>query len=80
MAVKKQVVIDVRRPAEFEAGHAKGSVNIPLNEMEGRLQEFRKMKKEIIVVCGGGTRNQKAHDLLEQHGIQCTAGGSWKKY
>lgn len=80
MSSKKQVIIDVRNKSEFENGHAKGSINIPIDEMEERLQEFRKMKKDIIVVCGGGTRNKKAHDLLGQHGITCTAGGSWKKY
>lgn len=80
MAVKKQVIIDVRKPSEFENGHAKGSINIPLDEIEERLQEFRKMKKDIVVVCGGGTRNKKAYNLLEEHGISCTAGGSWKKY
>lgn len=77
---KKSVIIDVRKPADFAKGHAKGSRNIPLDELEDRLGEVRKMEKEIIVVCGGGTRNKRAHELLKQHGIDSTAGGSWKNY
>lgn len=78
--MKEPVIIDVRNAPEFEKGHAKGSINIPFPEMEKRLGEIKKIKEPIIVVCGGGTRNGKAHDLLKQHGIESTAGGSWKKY
>ena len=37
-------IIDVRRPDEFEKGHAKGSINIPLQEMEKRLDEIKKIE------------------------------------
>ena len=74
------IIIDVRNSAEFEKGHAQDSKNIPLQEMEDRLGEIKKIKQPVVVVCGGGTRNKKAHDLLTQHGIKSTAGGSWKDY
>lgn len=76
----KQVIIDVRNPDQFRQGHAAGSINIPLPDMESRLDEIRALKQQVIVVCGGGTRNGKAHELLRQHGIDSMAGGSWKKY
>lgn len=76
----KPLIIDVRNPAEFAEGHAKGSINIPLGEMEERLEELRKKGIPLITVCGGGTRNKKASDLLSSSGIECTAGGSWKNY
>lgn len=71
-------IIDVRRPNEFEKGHAKDSINIPLQEMETRLNEIKKIKQPIVVVCGGGTRNGKAFELLKSHGIKSEAGGGWK--
>ncbi len=80
MKKNKQIVIDVRNTDQFANGHAPGSINIPLPELENRLDEIRKRKDPIVVVCGGGTRNGKAHELLNQHHIENTAGGSWRKY
>ena len=74
----KKVVIDVRRPDEFAKGHAKGSINIPLQEMPERLDEIKKLKKAIVVVCGGGTRHVKAFELLKENGIESEKGGGWK--
>ncbi len=74
----KKIVIDVRRPEEFNSGHANGSINIPLQEMENRLDEIRKITQPIVVVCGGGTRNVKAFELLKSHGIESEKGGGWK--
>ena len=48
----EKVVIDVRRPDEFAKGHAKKSINIPLNEIPERLDEIKKLKAPLIVVCG----------------------------
>lgn len=79
-AVKKKIVIDVRKPEEFQKAHAAGSINIPLDEIPGRLEEIKKLKGEITVVCGGGTRNGKAHTLLSENGVENTAGGSWKQH
>jgi rhodanese-related sulfurtransferase len=79
--VKKNVtkkIIDVRRPEEFEKGHAKGSINIPFQEIEKRLEEIKEITQPIVVVCGGGTRNVKAFELLKSLGVQSEAGGSWK--
>jgi len=80
MKSKKPVIIDVRNPDQFAQGHAPESFNIPLPEMEARLDEIKKIKAPIVVVCGGGTRNIKAHELLNKYGVENTAGGSWKKY
>ena len=70
--MKKNVtkkIIDVRRPEEFEKGHAKGSINIPLQEIEKRLEEIKEITQPIVVVCGGGTRNVKAFELLKSLGV-----------
>jgi len=80
MPQKTPQIIDVRRPDEFEKQHAEGSINIPFGEMEERLDEIKKIKKPLVVVCGGGTRNKKAFELLKENNIEATAGGSWKSY
>ena len=74
----KKIVIDVRRPDEYTKGHAEASINIPLQEMEQRLNEIKKITRPVVVVCGGGSRNVKAFELLKKHGIKSEAGGGWK--
>ena len=74
----KKTIIDVRRPDEFEKGHASRSINIPLQEIPERLDEIKKIKSPIVVVCGGGTRHVKAFELLKENGIVSEKGGGWK--
>ncbi|MEP6628659.1 MAG: rhodanese-like domain-containing protein [Ginsengibacter sp.] len=74
----QKLVIDVRRPDEFKKGHAAGSINIPLQEMENRLEEIKKINQPIVLVCGGGTRHVKAFDLLKANDIESEKGGGWK--
>ena len=46
------VILDVRPPEEFAAGHLPGAVNIPIHELEKRLRELPK-RKEVIAYCRG---------------------------
>ncbi len=46
------VVLDVRPPEEFAAGHLPGAVNIPIHELEKRLKELPK-RKEVVAYCRG---------------------------
>ena len=46
------VVLDVRPPEEYAAGHLPGAVNIPVQELEKRLRELPK-RKEVIAYCRG---------------------------
>ena len=70
------VIVDVRTPAEFSAGHAAKSVNIPLPDLSNYLDEFKEMK-HIIFCCASGVRSLKASLLLKQYGIGCFNGGTW---
>lgn len=45
-------VLDVRPPEEYAAGHVPGAVNIPLHELEQRLDELGK-DQEIVAYCRG---------------------------
>ncbi|WP_295800787.1 rhodanese-like domain-containing protein [Mucilaginibacter sp.] len=70
------VIVDVRTPAEFSAGHVAKSVNIPLPDLSNHLNEFKEMKY-IIFCCASGVRSLKASQLLKQHNIGCYDGGTW---
>lgn len=73
----KNTIVDVRTPAEFMGGHVAGSINIPLNEIPQRIEEFRAMEGNIILCCASGNRSGQATAFLKSHGITCENGGSW---
>jgi phage shock protein E len=70
------VVVDVRTPGEFMGGHVAGSINIPINELPGRMAELKKMSS-IVLCCASGGRSGQAAMFLKQNGIDCYDGGSW---
>ena len=70
-------VVDVRTPNEYEQGHYPGAINIPLNELQNRLHEFKAMKQPIVVYCLSGARSSAAVSILKYTGIDevYNAGG-----
>jgi rhodanese-related sulfurtransferase len=46
------VVIDVRPPEEYRAGHIRGALSLPLDELEARIRELP-ARKEIVAYCRG---------------------------
>lgn len=46
------VLLDVRPKQEFEAGHLRGAINIPIDELRDRLKELP-MGRQIITYCRG---------------------------
>jgi rhodanese-related sulfurtransferase len=64
---KRPLVIDVRQPEEYSAGHIAGSKLIPLGELGKRVNELPK-DKEIICVCASGNRSRSATKLLVNAG------------
>ena len=70
-------LVDVRTPAEFSTGSAKGAVNIPLDKLAGQLAKF-KGKDNIVVFCRSGNRSSQAKTILEQNNFQHVInGGTW---
>jgi rhodanese-related sulfurtransferase len=64
------LVLDVREPAEFAAGHLPKARNIPLKELPRRLDEIGKFKERAVVVtCRSGPRAGSASRLLKRAGF-----------
>lgn len=74
----KAVIIDVRTPEEFADGHAKGSVNIPLNAVANHINKIKKYKKPVITCCRSGARSGTAANILNNNGIDSINGGPWQ--
>lgn len=71
-------LVDVRSPGEFADGNVKGSVNIPLDQVQNQLAKF-KDKESIVVFCRSGNRSSQAKSILEQNGFtNVTNGGTWQ--
>ncbi len=70
-------IIDVRSTEEFAGGFVNGSINIPLPELPGRLNEIKEFKQPIILCCASGNRSGQALHFLENQGIECKNGGGW---
>ncbi len=65
------VVLDVRTPEEFAAGHVPGAVNIPHTELASRVAELEGSREnDIVVYCRSGTRAATALGVLEKSGFK----------
>jgi rhodanese-related sulfurtransferase len=61
------LVIDVRKPGEFEAEHVIDAESIPLDYINENLNKFP--NKPFILHCAGGYRSMIAASVLKMHGI-----------
>lgn len=57
-------IVDVRSRAEFNEYHLAGAINIPLDEIEGHLQEIQG-KEPIYLICQTGKRSSRALKQLQ---------------
>lgn len=69
-------IIDVRTPAEFQSGHIKKAVNIPLDKLSNSLKKISK-DKPVITCCASGMRSGSAKSILEKAGYNAHNGGPW---
>ncbi|MCB9185509.1 MAG: rhodanese-like domain-containing protein [Flavobacteriales bacterium] len=74
---KGALIVDVRTPQEYRAGHIKQSVNIPLNTIPNKVNELKRKNKPIITCCRSGARSGMAADQLRSAGIEVVNGGPW---
>ena len=71
------IIVDVRTPGEFNEGHIKQSINIPLNLLPQKVNELKKKNRPIITVCRSGSRSSMAKSLLTKQGLEVHNGGGW---
>jgi phage shock protein E len=71
-------LVDVRTVEEFEIGHVENTINIPMDQVPGRLDEFKEMSKPLVVFCQSGNRSgQVANFLVNQGLLEVYNGGGW---
>lgn len=63
------VVLDVRQPAEWKAGHIEGALHITGAELPSRIDDIPK-DRPIASICGSGYRSSVSASLLMKHGHQ----------
>lgn len=66
---KKPLILDVREPKEFQAGHIQGARLIPLGSLMSRLEELPR-DREILCVCRSGSRSEQAARQLTNAGFR----------
>lgn len=72
------IILDVRTKREWDQGHIKNSIHIPLDQLRERLPEIKRLNKPIITVCESGVRSVKATKFLNLNQVTATNGGGWK--
>jgi phage shock protein E len=71
------IIIDVRTKVEYQGGHIKNSINIPLNNLQSQLLKIKK-NKPVITCCASGMRSASAKNVLKSAGFEeVYNGGSW---
>lgn len=63
------VVVDVREPYELRSGIVPGAINIPMGQLQGRVNELDKSKPHAII-CASGNRSASAASWLSQQGLE----------
>ena len=69
-------IIDVRSPAEYQSGHIKKAINIPLDKLPNSLKKISK-DKPVITCCASGMRSASAKGILQKAGYDAHNGGAW---
>lgn len=69
------LIVDVRSPGEFATGAYPDAVNIPLDELPGRVSELGAMDREITLYCASGARSGYAERVLGQMGFTNVTNG-----
>lgn len=75
------LLLDVRTAQEYASGHVDGAVNIPIDQLEARLDELGPKDRPVVVYCHSGGRSAYAKTLLDRAGyaevIDIGPMGAW---
>jgi len=74
-------IIDVRSPEEFKYGNVDGSLNFPVDRLNGSaIKKLQKLNTPLVVCCASGMRSASARGILMQNGIaEVHNAGGWHK-
>lgn len=73
-------LLDTRTAEEYADGHAEGFINLPVDELRGRMKEVPP-EKPVYVMCQTGLRSYLACRILSQSGYDCTNfSGGYRLY
>ena len=74
---KGAVILDVRTKGEYQSGHLRNSINIPIDNLPKSIKKLNK-SKAIITCCASGARSASARRILKSNGFEeVFNGGSW---
>jgi phage shock protein E len=63
------IILDVRTPEEFAAGHIAGAINIPYTHLPARISELPDAgDKDIVLYCATGVRSERAAERMREQG------------
>jgi rhodanese-related sulfurtransferase len=65
------VLLDVREPDEWAAGHVDGATHVPMNEIPARVGQLDE-SADIVVVCKVGGRSAQVTAWLKRQGYRAT--------
>ncbi|WP_375239594.1 rhodanese-like domain-containing protein [Aurantibacter sp.] len=74
---RNAIILDVRTNKEYNSGHIKDSLHIPLNDLHNNVDRLKAYNKPFIVCCQSGIRSAKASKFLNLNNIEATNGGGW---
>ncbi len=76
LVVDGAVLLDVREPDEWNAGHAPAAVHVPLGALAATATDGW-AGRQVVVICRSGNRSRTATDALRARGIDAVnlAGG-----
>jgi NADPH-dependent 2,4-dienoyl-CoA reductase/sulfur reductase-like enzyme/rhodanese-related sulfurtransferase len=75
MSLSGPLVVDVRSPEEVQQGAYPGAVNIPLDELDQRVNDLCSPDRQITVYCASGARSAYAKRMLESAGYTNVRNG-----
>jgi phage shock protein E len=63
------LILDVRSADEYAQGHVPGAINVPHDQLEGRLASLPELRDhDLVVYCRSGRRSALALEVLKRHG------------
>jgi len=57
------LIVDVRRPDEWEAGHAVGAFHLPVDDFIGEAEAKLPREQDLLFICAAGVRSGLAAEM-----------------